>query len=112
MKILLDECLPAELRHSFRGHEAHTAHWAGFKGMKNGELLRAAEASGYEVFLTVDQGIQYQQAPAGRTLSIVVLRVRTNQLSDVVTLLPELLATLNRIRPGQLVSVPPGISVQ
>jgi predicted nuclease of predicted toxin-antitoxin system len=40
MKILLDECLPLDFRHSFPGHEVHTAEWAGFKGKKNGDLLR------------------------------------------------------------------------
>lgn len=54
MKILLDECLPLDFRHSFPG--AHTVQWAGLKGKKNGELLQAAEAAGYDVLLTVDQG--------------------------------------------------------
>jgi hypothetical protein len=55
MKILLNECLPLDFRHSFPGHDAHTAQWAGLKGKKNGELLRAAEVAGYDVLLTVDQ---------------------------------------------------------
>jgi len=57
MKILLDECLPLDFRHSFPTHDTHTAQWAGFKGKKNGELLLSAEAAGYDVLLTVDQGI-------------------------------------------------------
>jgi predicted nuclease of predicted toxin-antitoxin system len=66
MKILLDECLPIAFRHSFPDHEVHSAEWAGFKGMKNGALLRAAEDGGYDVLLTNDQGIPHQQsAPAG-----------------------------------------------
>ena len=56
MKILLDECLPLDFRHSFPTHDAHTVQWAGLKGRKNGELLRAAEVAGYDVPLTVDQG--------------------------------------------------------
>ncbi|MEX2263585.1 MAG: hypothetical protein WD696_16630 [Bryobacteraceae bacterium] len=60
MKILLDECLPLDLRHSFPSHNAHTTQWAGFKGKENGDLLRAAEVAGYEVLLTVDQGIPHQ----------------------------------------------------
>jgi predicted nuclease of predicted toxin-antitoxin system len=47
VKILLDECLPLDLRHSFPGHDAHTVQWAGFKGKKNGELLRAAQDAGW-----------------------------------------------------------------
>jgi hypothetical protein len=45
MKILLDECLPLDFRHSFPNHDAHTTQWAGLKSKKNGELLLAAEAS-------------------------------------------------------------------
>ena len=61
MKILLDECLPIDLRHSLSTHEAHTFEWAGLKGNKNGELLDAAELAGYEVLLTMDQGVEHQQ---------------------------------------------------
>ena len=60
MKILLDEGLPIDFRHSFPSHEAHTAEWAGLKARKNGDLLRSAEAAGYDVLLTVDQGIPHQ----------------------------------------------------
>lgn len=60
MKILLDECLPVGFRHAFPNHEVHTAEWAGLKGKENGELLRAAAESGYEVLLTVDQGLPHQ----------------------------------------------------
>lgn len=52
MKILLDECLPVDLRHSLTEYEVHTVHGAGFKGKKNGELLSAAELAGYDVLLT------------------------------------------------------------
>jgi len=86
VKILLDECLPIDFRHSFPQHEAHTVEWAGLKGRKNGELLRAAQAAGYEVLLTVDQGIPFQQALAGRKISIVSMRSRTNQLEDLTPL--------------------------
>jgi predicted nuclease of predicted toxin-antitoxin system len=60
MNILLDECLPLDFRHSFPNHDAHTTQWAGLKSKKNGELLLAAEAAGYDVLLTVDQGIPHQ----------------------------------------------------
>ena len=46
MKILLDECLPLDFRHSFPAHDAHSAEWAAFKGKANGELLREAELAG------------------------------------------------------------------
>lgn len=65
MKILLDECLPVDFRHSFPGREAHSVEWAGFKGKKNGELLQAAEGGGYQVLVTVDHGIPRQQTMMG-----------------------------------------------
>jgi predicted nuclease of predicted toxin-antitoxin system len=84
VKVLLDECLPIDFRHSFPSHEAHTAEWAGLKGRKNGDLLRSAEAAGYDVLLTVDQGISHQQPPANRRISIILIRARTNQLEDLL----------------------------
>jgi len=63
LKILLDECLPVDFRHSFPGHEAHSAEWAGLKGKKNGKLLQAAEGAGYQVLLTVDQFRSQAESP-------------------------------------------------
>ena len=88
MKLLLDECLPLDFRHSFQDHEAHTAEWAGLKGWKNGELLRAAETAGYEVLITVDQGIPHQQSRADRRIALIVVRAGTNQLDDLLPLVP------------------------
>ena len=105
MKILLDECLPLDLRHSFPGHDAHTAQWAGFKSRKNGELLRAAEIAGDEVFLTVDQGIPHQ-LPAGGRLSIILVRSPTNQIEDLLTFADAILQALATITPGQIMPIP------
>ncbi len=106
MRILLDECLPLDLRHSFPTHDAHTAQWAGLKGQKNGELLRAAEAAGYDVLLTVDQGIPHQQSAAGRKLSIILIRSRTNQIEDLLPLIKWILQALQTIQPGETVTIP------
>jgi predicted nuclease of predicted toxin-antitoxin system len=73
MKVLLDECLPLDFRHSLSGHEARTVVWAGLKGLKNGDLLRAAESAGYDVLVTVDQGIPHQQNLTGGRSSVIVL---------------------------------------
>lgn len=105
MKILLDECLPLDFRHSLPGHETHTAEWAGLKSKKNGELLRAAEAAGYDVPLTVDQGIAYQQNLTGRKLSIISIRARTNQLEDLLPLVDAIMEAMNMIYPGQIVRI-------
>ena len=106
MKILLDECLPLDFRHKFPNHDAHTAQWAGFKGKKNGELLLAAEMAGYDVLLTVDQGIPDQQHSASRKLSIMLIRSRTNQIEDMLPLADAILKALTTITPGQIVPIP------
>lgn len=106
MKILLDECLPVDFRHSFPGHEAHTVQWAGLKGKKNGELLLAAVAAGYEVLLTVDQGVPRQQPFGDRRLSVILIRSRTNQMEDLSPLAPAIMKVLESIQPGQTVVVP------
>ena len=106
MKILLDECLPLDLRHSFSSHDVHTAQWAGFKSKKNGELLLAAESAGYDVLLTVDKGISQQQRSASRKLSIIVVRSRTNQIEDLLPFVDAILKALTTITPGQIVPIP------
>jgi predicted nuclease of predicted toxin-antitoxin system len=105
MKILLDECLPLDFRHSFASHDAHTAQWAGLKGKKNGELLQAAEVAGYDVLLTVDQGIPHQQDSVGRKLSIILVRSRTNQIEDLLPLVDAIEQALETIQPGQTVEL-------
>lgn len=110
MKVLLDECLPLDLRHHFPGHEAHTVQWAGFKGLQNGKLLRAAELAGYQVLVTADQGLHYQQAPSGRRLAMIVVRAYTNQLEDVLAFMPRVLEALDRIQAGQTMTISPPTS--
>jgi len=106
MKILLDECLPLDFRHSFPAHQTHTAQWAGLKGKNNGELLRNAETAGYDVLLTVDQGIPHQRSPTGWKLSIILVRSRTNQIEDLLPLVDAILQALETIQPGQIVVIP------
>ncbi len=107
MKVLLDECLPVDFRHSLPGRDAHTAEWAGFKGRKNGHLLRSAETAGYKVLLTVDQGIPHQQPLPVRRIAIIVVRTQTNQLEDLTPLADEILRALDGIEPGQTKLIPP-----
>ena len=106
MKILLDECLPIDLRHSFSTHEAYTVEWAGLKGKKNGELLDAAELlAGYEALVTMDQGVEHQQNLINRRIALLVLAARSNQLEALRPLVPEALTALESMGPGTIVRV-------
>ncbi len=79
MRILFDKNVPYQLRRHLTGHEVRTAAEQGWSRLANGDLLQAAEQGGFDVMVTADQGIAYQQNLAGRKLALVVLS--SNQLS-------------------------------
>lgn len=106
MRILIDECIDQRLRLLLGGHDCQTAAYAGFAGLKNGALLAAAEDGGFEVLVTADQEISFQQNLNIRRISIVVLCALTNRLSDLRPLVPATLRVLDSIQPGQVVRVP------
>ncbi len=97
--------MPVGFRRLLQGHEAHSTRWAGFSGKKNGELLRLAERAGYNAFLTVDQGIQYQQNLLARKIAIVVMRAPTNQIDDLAPMAGLVLNALVKIQPGEVVTI-------
>ncbi len=72
MRILIGECIDEQFRSSLPGHDCQTARYAGLAGLKNSDLLTAADAKKFDVFLTVDQGIEYQQNLEGRKIAIIL----------------------------------------
>jgi predicted nuclease of predicted toxin-antitoxin system len=102
VRILLDEQLPRQLARQLRGHRVRTVQQQGWAGSGNGELLRRAAAEGFEIFLTADQNLQFQQNLAGSPLSVVVLIAPSNKLEDLVPLIPFLLHELREVRPGEV----------
>lgn len=73
MRVLFDQGTPEPLRKYLAGHSVRTAYEEGWSRLRNGDLLAAAEAAGFEVFVTTDKNIRYQQNLAGRRIAIVVL---------------------------------------
>jgi len=73
LKVLLDENMPHELRHYLRQHETFTAAYLGWAGLKNDQLLDAAETGGYDVLVTGDRTLQYEQNLSGRKIALVSL---------------------------------------
>ena len=106
MKVLLDENLPHDLRHQLTGHSVFTVTYKGWSGMKNGDLLKAAAADGFDAFITMDSNVAYQQNLTKLPLSVVVLAAASNDLTDLLPLVPALLARLNVPLPRVLVRVP------
>jgi predicted nuclease of predicted toxin-antitoxin system len=105
MRVLIDECVDERFRNYLPGHECQTARYAGLAGCKNGELLAAAEAARFDVFLTVDQGIEYQQNLAGRTIAIIIFRTKSKRLKDLLPHVPACLARIESIQPGEIVRI-------
>jgi hypothetical protein len=103
MRILLDECVDQRLRLFFIGHECHTAAYARLAGLKNGVLLDAAEAAGFEVLITTDQEIPFQQSLDIRRIAIVILCGPTNRLADLQRLMPGTIAALETISAGAVI---------
>ncbi len=95
MKILLDESLPLKLRNDFGiGHEVLTVRDKGWLGKKNGELLKLMVEHGFELFVTVDRNLPYQQNTARLALTIIVLCAVDNRRETLRRLIPKLLARL------------------
>jgi hypothetical protein len=105
MRVLLDECVPRRLGRELIGHDVRTVPQEGWSGKKNGELLALMSAAGFEVLLTVDQSIRHQQNLQAASVAVVVMIGASNQLTDLVPLVPDVLAALSAVQPGDAVEV-------
>jgi predicted nuclease of predicted toxin-antitoxin system len=104
VRILLDECLPKRFKGSLAGHDARTVPEMGWASKRNGELLALAEGQ-FDVFLTVDRNLSFQNEVNRFAIAVVVLRATSNKLSELQPLVPELLSVLGAVAPGQVVPV-------
>jgi predicted nuclease of predicted toxin-antitoxin system len=104
MKVLVDENLPHKLTGHLTGHQCRTVAACGWSGRKNGELLSLAESE-FDVLLTLDKSVPYQQEIASRKIAVLILRARSNSIQDLLPLVPECLAVLAGIRTGEVLRV-------
>ena len=104
MKLLLDECVTRDLRREFTNHQVHTVEQAVFKGLENGHLLKAASGN-YEVLITVDRNLPYQQNLSGLDLAILILAAKRNSYVRLKPLMPRALKALETIKAGDVVRI-------
>jgi hypothetical protein len=104
VRILLDECVDWRLGRELAGHDVRTVPQAGWASLKNGELLRRAQAE-FEVLPTTDRNLEHQQDIQSFNIAVVVLRAKTNRLSELRLLIPELLGKINTCKPGTVLSI-------
>ena len=105
MRILIDECLNWRLSRALTGHYAVSAQKLGWSGIKNGKLLALAVENGFDVFLTGDRNLTFQQNLTEFSIAIVVLEADGIQLHHTFPLMPKVLALLPELKPGKVVRV-------
>lgn len=101
MRVLLDECLPRKLKFQLEAEFVRTVPEAGWASKQNGELLRLAEQA-FDVLLTNDQNMEHQQAIESFDLAFVVLVAPTNDIADLLPLMPSVNRILKTIKPGTI----------
>lgn len=106
MKVLIDECAPRSLKEviAANGHECLTVQESGWSGKTNGVLLDLAEVK-FDVLVTIDTNLRHQQNLTGRKIAIVILRARSNRLTDLIPHFPACLKALQSIKPGEIIYV-------
>jgi hypothetical protein len=104
VKVLVDECVDWRLSREIVGHEVKTARQMGWSSVKNGDLLTLA-AEAFDVFVTVDRNLSFQQNLPVFAIAVIVLHAKTNRLSDLRPLVPELLTAIPTAKPGAVTFV-------
>ena len=105
MRILLDACVPIDFRHDLgSAGSVETARFAGLSHLTNGAVL-SAMAGRFNVLITVDRNLRYQQSISGQSVSVLLVRAPSNAIDDLRPLVPAIVAALASIQPGQVVEV-------
>jgi hypothetical protein len=104
VRVLLDECIDWRFAREIVGHDVKTARQMGWTAIKNGELLGLASEH-FDVFVTVDRNLSFQQNLAAFRIGVVVLHARSNRLADLRPLAPRAIAAIEEVRPGAIALV-------
>jgi len=106
MRVLLDECVPRALGKELVGHDVTTVAEEGWAGVKNGELLQLA-AGLFDVLLTVDRNLEYQQNFAGVGLAVIVIVAPSNDVTVLRPFMPAVLAAIPKAKSGMVTHIEP-----
>lgn len=102
MRILLDEQLPRQLADELVGHAVATVQQEGWAGLENGELLSRAVKSGFEVFVTKDQSLEFQQNLQEADLGVIVLDAPSHDIDVLRPMIPSALEAIEAVKPGEV----------
>lgn len=106
-RLLLDECVDRRLRRSLVGHQTATVQEMGWSARSDRDVLTLAADEGFESVITVDRNLPFQQHVDELPLCVIVIHGRSSRLVDLMELLPKLLAALDHLRPGTVVTIEP-----
>ena len=104
MRIVLDECLPRKLKAELKHYYVRTAQEQGWAGLRNGDLLQVA-SSRFDVFLTVDRSIAFQQTLKAFEIAVVMMVAKSNRLRDLLPLMKQVREVLPLATPGGVIRV-------
>lgn len=104
VRVLLDESIPRQLASLLTEHRVSTVPRQGWSGLGNGELLRRASGE-FDVLVTGDQNLEYQQNLVGLGVGIIVISAPNNRVETITGLAPRIAAAIVEVRPGQVVRV-------
>lgn len=102
MRVLVDESLPRQLVGHLAPYECSTVEQEGWTGVENGALLRHAAADGFSVFLTADQGIEFQQNLRSLGVGVVVVAAPSNRMEHLQPLVPAVIDAIEKVRKGEV----------
>jgi len=105
VRVLVDQCLPRHLAAELPGHDATTVRAQRWLGLRNGVLLRAAVDAGFEVFITNDFSIEFQQNVKRIGIGVIAIIGFRNRIEDLRPIIPRILEELMTIQPGQVVTI-------
>lgn len=104
MRLILDECIDRRLARDFVSYDVKTVPQMGWAGIKNGQLLALVEAS-FDVFITVDRNLAFQQNLPQFDVVVIVLQARSNRLADLKPLVPKILVVLPLAQKGKATTI-------
>lgn len=105
-RVLLDECLPKKLKREFLDCAVSTVPEMGWAGKKNGELMKVAHGQ-FDIFVTADQNLQYQQNLAYADVGVIVLVAVNNRIETLAPLMPQVNEALKNIAASQVIEIEP-----
>lgn len=102
MKILVDECLPIKVKDILSEFEVSTVRDLKWMGIKNGILINLAFENGFDVFITVDKNLNFQQNIETKDIGLLILDIQKNMIDHIIPLKEMITTAVNKIRPGEI----------